>query len=179
MPILMVPGIGGSDERHWQSLWEAEWGPSATRIEPSSWATPELEDWCRAIGAAVARVNGDAVLVAHSLGCLAVARWVADHRDQVRGVFLVAPPDRSSPSFPVESAPTFTAVAASPTRIPGLVVSSVNDPYCVPEVAERLAMSWGLPQVSVGAQGHVNSESGLGAWDVGRNLLTAFMAGMS
>ena len=27
MQFVIVPGIDNSDEQHWQSIWEAEWGP--------------------------------------------------------------------------------------------------------------------------------------------------------
>ncbi len=41
---VMVPGIGGSDDAHWQTLWERRWGDEiAVRIEPSSWSQPDLE----------------------------------------------------------------------------------------------------------------------------------------
>ncbi|MGH3211884.1 MAG: alpha/beta hydrolase [Trebonia sp.] len=40
---MTIPGIDGSDDEHWQSIWEAEWGRRASRISVSSWALPELE----------------------------------------------------------------------------------------------------------------------------------------
>ncbi|MGW0200875.1 RBBP9/YdeN family alpha/beta hydrolase [Nonomuraea sp. NPDC003201] len=83
---------------------------------------------------------------------------------------LLAPPDNAGPNFPAE-APTFTAVEATPLHVPGLVVSSDDDPYCSPEVASRLAAGWRLHHVSVGSAGHINSASGLGRWDSGRELL--------
>jgi uncharacterized protein len=44
MLFVIVPGIDGSDEQHWQSIWEAEWGPTATRIAVASWTAPDLGD---------------------------------------------------------------------------------------------------------------------------------------
>ncbi|MET7666231.1 alpha/beta hydrolase [Streptomyces sp. NPDC005356] len=38
---VLIPGIDGSDEQHWQSLWEKRWGASAVRIAPTSWRQPE------------------------------------------------------------------------------------------------------------------------------------------
>lgn len=49
---VIVPGIDGSDEDHWQSRWEHGWGASAARIRPSSWTEPDLEDWVTAVGTA-------------------------------------------------------------------------------------------------------------------------------
>lgn len=53
MQFVIVPGIYGSDEQHWQSIWEADWGPAATRIAVASWDSPELDDWVGAIERAV------------------------------------------------------------------------------------------------------------------------------
>ncbi|WP_196443081.1 alpha/beta hydrolase [Planomonospora sp. ID67723] len=173
---MIIPGINGSDEDHWQTAWQTEWGPSASRIAPSSWDEPDLDDWCQAIDRAVDRV-ADAVLVAHSLGCLAAASWATRRRPGIRGLFLVAPPDGTGPNFPAASAPAFTAVKATPLDVPGLVVSSDDDPYCTPAAAERLATGWRFDRVGAGCAGHVNSASRLGTWSFGRALLTAFTAG--
>ena len=43
MAFVIVPGIGGSGEAHWQSLWEQSWGDEAIRIEPPSWNEPVLD----------------------------------------------------------------------------------------------------------------------------------------
>ena len=178
MHYVTIPGIDGSDDEHWQSIWEAEWGQRASRISVSSWALPELDDWCDAIDRAVRQAGSPgAVLVAHSLGCLAAARWTARRRPGVAGVFLVAPPDRAGALFPAAAA-TFAAVAEGPVDVAGLIVSSDNDPYCSAGVADRLARAWALPRVSAGPVGHVNSASGLGRWDSGHALLTAFTAGL-
>jgi predicted alpha/beta hydrolase family esterase len=175
---VVVPGIDNSDEDHWQSLWEAGWGPSARRIAVASWSAPELDDWCAAVERAV-RLAGErpVVLVAHSLGTIAATHWLASTDAQVAGVLLVSPPDRYGTSFPA-AAPTFAAVAAERLSVPGLLVSADNDPYCRTEVAEELAVSWGVPRIGVGPLGHLNSASGLGRWDAGRDLLTAFTAGL-
>jgi hypothetical protein len=173
MHFVIVPGINGSDQNHWQSVWETEWG--APRLTPSSWDEPDLDDWCAALDRLV--VPGS-VLVAHSLGCLAATTWVTrSARPGVLGLFLVAPPDNTRPDFPPEAA-TFTGLPLSPVDVPGLVVHSEDDPYCTPEASIALAKAWRLPHVSAGHTGHINSASGLGGWDFGRALLTAFTAGL-
>lgn len=176
MRFVIVPGLDGSDESHWQSRWEADWGSLAVRIEPLSWTEPDLDDWDKAIAAAVTRADSDVVLVAHSLGCLVAAHWAAQHPESVSGVFLVAPPDRFGPSFPAGLVPSFATLAEKPLNIPGLVVYSDDDPYCTPEAAQRQAAKWGLPLTSVGPYGHLNSASGLHGWETGRSLLTALLA---
>jgi predicted alpha/beta hydrolase family esterase len=175
MHFVIVPGINGSDEEHWQSVWESAWGPSATRIAPSSWDAPDLDDWTAALDRTVAGVDGDVVIVAHSLGCHAAT--ARELRPNVRGLFLVAPPDVTRPDFPREAA-SFTTLTPSPVPVPGLVVYGEDDPYCEPAVSVRLATGWGLPHVSAGEAGHVNVASGVGGWAFGQALLIAFTAGI-
>jgi predicted alpha/beta hydrolase family esterase len=172
---VIVPGIGGSDDAHWQTLWEQEWGARAVRIAPESWSQPDLGDWVGAIERAAKRVLSradDVVLIAHSLGCWAVSSWV--HQTVIgppRGVVLVAPPDPSGDAFPADAAPTFVGALARPLTCPSVVVASTNDPYCDLRVAEGLASDWGSDLAVVGELGHLNSSSGLGAWPQGREIV--------
>jgi hypothetical protein len=178
MHFVIVPGINGSGPDHWQSRWQDAWGPSASRISPSSWDEPDLADWCHALDRAAGRRQpAEVVLVAHSLGCLAAGYWLQQKQPGIRGAFLVAPPDAVGPNFPAEAA-SFTSLETAPLTVPGLVVSSDDDPYCTPRAAPRLAGGWGAGHVSVGPAGHINTASGLGAWEAGRALLDAFTAGL-
>nr|WP_246212700.1 alpha/beta fold hydrolase [Marivivens donghaensis] len=97
-PIITVPGIGGSGPDHWQSLWEAK-HPGITRFAPSNWDEPDLTDWLAALDAAVAAAPTPPILVAHSLGCLLAARYCASHDRTIKGIFSVARPIPSAPSF--------------------------------------------------------------------------------
>ncbi|MFF9563365.1 RBBP9/YdeN family alpha/beta hydrolase [Leifsonia sp. NPDC014704] len=174
MRTVIVPGIGGSDSEHWQSIWESR-HPEMRRIEPSSWDEPDAEDWSGALDRAVD--GGRAILVAHSLGCLLAVRWSHLHPENVAGLFLVAAPDPAGPRFPRE-AESFSAGLDVTPAVPVLMINSDDDPYCSPERAEQFAAQWGAASVSLGARGHLNSASRLGGWDEGANLLTAFTAGI-
>jgi predicted alpha/beta hydrolase family esterase len=177
MHYVIVPGINGSGPDHWQTLWQDAWGPSARRISPSSWDNPDLDDWCDALNRAAHQDrSSDVVLVAHSLGCLAAACWLQRQRPGIRGAFLVAPPDAGGADFPAAAAPSFTALEAAPLSVPGLVVSSDDDPYCTPRQASRLAARWEAGHVSIGLAGHINVASGLDTWEHGRALLRGFTA---
>ena len=179
MHFLIIPGINGSGPDHWQSRWQDAWGCSASRIGPSSWDGPDLDDWCHALDEAVQQHQpADVVLVAHSLGCLAAGHWLRQRQPGIRGAFLVAPPDAAGPNFPAAEAPSFTTIEVAPLTVPGLVVSSDDDPYGTPQAARRMAEGWGAGHVSVGQAGHINAASGLGAWETGRALLGAFTAGL-
>ncbi|MGI5321472.1 RBBP9/YdeN family alpha/beta hydrolase [Actinomadura nitritigenes] len=174
---VVIPGIDGSDGRHWQTLWEQKWGASAVRISPTSWSAPDLNDWVGAVQKAyddASRQDGQVVLVAHSLGCWAASTWLLKNPSSpVGGAFLVAPPDPAGPAFPRQAAATFTDVSAQPLPCPVLVVGSADDPYCTPETAADFAARWRARFHLAGASGHINSASGLGSWQHGRELLDA------
>ena len=179
MRFIIVPGLDDSDHHHWQSAWESSWLPNATRITPTSWTHPDRDDWIAAISDAVALTDEPVVLVAHSLGCHAVAQWLSTAGSPtVRGAFLVAPPDPLAPTFPVDLLPTFTNLRAAALPVPGLLIVSDNDPYCTIDAATRLATDWDIPLITTGCHGHLNSDSNLGRWPQGQHLLTSFLAGL-
>ncbi|MEV4946582.1 alpha/beta hydrolase [Streptomyces sp. NPDC053755] len=171
---VIIPGIDGSDERHWQSLWEERWGASAVRIAPASWSAPDLADWVAAVQDAyetASRREPHVVLVAHSLGCWAAASWLEQARPGAVAAFLVAPPDPGGPAFPREAASTFLGLTARPLPCPSLMVASDDDPYCDPATAASFAHGWRARARLVGGHGHINSGSGLGDWRAGLELL--------
>ncbi|MFD6418123.1 RBBP9/YdeN family alpha/beta hydrolase [Streptomyces sp. NPDC060194] len=171
---VVIPGIDGSDDRHWQSLWEERWGPSAVRIAPASWGRPDVGDWVAAVQAAyeiASRRDDRVALVAHSLGCWAAAAWLEQVRPAAVSAFLVAPPDPRGPVFPSAPAPTFLDVAARPLPCPAQVVASDDDPYCTPEASASFARAWQAPVRLLAGHGHINSDSGLADWPAGRELL--------
>lgn len=176
-PWVVVPGIWGSDAEHWQSRWQDERGEAAVRIAPSSWSEPEPEDWDRAISVAVDACARPPLLVAHSLGVLAVARWLAEHAagrgaGRVLGAFLVAPPDPDAPVFPAEAARFHAPQRA--VAVPTVLVVSDDDPYCSADRAVEFAGVLGSRVLRVGDRQHVNVASGVGAWPEGRRMLDGF-----
>jgi hypothetical protein len=167
--VVVIPGIGNSGPGHWQTLWESE-GTGFVRIAPQDWDRPELEDWVGALEAAAVTAGADSVLVAHSLGCLAVAHWAARTRARVSGALLVAVPDPEGAAFPPKGA-SFAQPPLQPLDFPSLVVASSDDMYGSVEHARRCAAAWRSRFVEIGTQGHINAASGLGAWAQGRSLL--------
>jgi uncharacterized protein len=175
---IILPGIGGSGESHWQTVWRRH-DPCATVFQPSSWDQPELDDWIAALDRAVASAAQPPLLVAHSLACLLVAHWAARGAAHVAGAFLVAVPDPDGPVFPAEQAATFRAVPSQALPFPTLVVASSDDPYGSLGYVQRCAADWEAGLVVAGALGHINDASGLGEWPFGAALLTSFRAGLA
>jgi len=175
---VIIPGIDGSDDQHWQSLWERGWGTAAVRTSPASWSAPDLDDWLNAVQTAydtASRKDERVMLVAHSLGCWAASEWLRKNPASLPGgAFLVAPPDPQGPAFPSTAAATFTGLSARPLPCPALVVGSSNDPYADEDTVAGFAAGWEACWHLAGALGHVNSASGLGAWPQGRELLKSW-----
>lgn len=168
-PVLILPGYGGSGPLHWQSEWERV-HPKFRRVEQRDWDHPELGEWRASLDAAVAATGPETVLVAHSVACLLVAHWATRTQRAVAAALLVAPPDPAQRGFP-EALASFGPTPW--TRLPfrSLVVGSTDDPYAEPDFAPACAAAWGSEFVSVGAAGHINAQSYLGAWPVGLGLL--------
>ena len=82
----------------------------------------------------------------------------------------MAPPDveeNENASFLNE----FSPVPKFRFEIPVYLVASSNDHYCTLERAKEMAQSWGAELINIGAKGHINSESGIGDWPEGQQLL--------
>lgn len=143
--IVILPGIGGSGESHWQTFWQKS-DPSMVRFQPTDWDKPDLNDWLAALDRAIEEAAQAPILVAHSLACLLVAHWAARGPGrQVQGAFLVAVPDPDGPAFPAVEAASFRAVPETTLPFPALVVASSDDPYGSVSYALEVARRLGVP----------------------------------
>ncbi len=169
--FLTIPGWNGSGPEHWQSLWEVA-HPGFRRIEQREWHRPSREDWVGSIDKAVREAAPPVFLVAHSLGCVAVAHWAARRGAvPIAGALLVAPPWlTASDTCPAELR-DFLPIPMARLPFFSIVVASENDPYLPIEIAVRLARSWGSEFINAGRQGHINTASGHGPWPAGEGLL--------
>ena len=170
--MLIIPGIDNSGPAHWQSLWE-EQHAHAYRVNMESWTQPHRNSWVTRLNLAVTQAERPLILVAHSLGCHAVAWWAAladeEVRQKVAGALLVAPPEVDA--FPTDH--RLASFGPTPKAIlpfPSIFVASRNDPYVQFDRARALAGFWGSRFVDGGYLGHINAETGLGAWEEGQQL---------
>lgn len=172
--ILIHPGLFNSGEGHWQTVWEGML-PNAHRVQQRDWFNPDRNEWIATLDAAIASADGPIVIAAHSLGCATAAWWAATHAGKphaakVKGALLVAPPDVERADFP-ETATGFAPMPRIRLPFKTVVVASSNDPWCDLPKARDWAEAWGAGFHDIGANGHINSESGLGNWPQGRDWL--------
>ena len=178
MTCLIIPGLGSSGPDHWQSRWEQE-RSDCRRAELGDWDDPTLVAWIAGVGRAVERAEGAPVLVAHSLGCLAVAWWASiagDRAAKVTGALLVAPPDPERDG----ADPRLQRFAPVPRRampFPTIVVASRNDPYASVQRSREMAASWSARFHDAAEAGHINAASGLGSWEEGQSLVAELVVG--
>jgi uncharacterized protein len=168
---LIVPGVTNSSSQHWQSLWEKKFPDRFRRIEQVNWDTPVCDDWIETIEAEVQKESPEnVVLVAHSLGCTAVAHWARKFGTKIKGAFLVAPSDCEAETYNFDTK-GFTPIPLDKLPFPSLVIASTNDEYVSFERAEQFADAWGSELINVGAKNHINAGAGFGEWDEGLELL--------
>ena len=167
--VLLLPGLYDSGREHWQSHWEREI-PGAVRVVQRDWNIPAREEWVATLEAAVAVHGRDIVLVGHSTACALIAFWAAETARTVRGALLVAPSDTEAASYP--AGPTgWTPMPMNRLPFPSIVVASTNDAYVTLARATLFAEAWGSRLANIGAAGHINTDSGLGNWRRGKELL--------
>jgi uncharacterized protein len=172
--VLVVPGWGDSGPEHWQSLWEKA-NPDFQRVAQRDWLYPICHEWVETLAAAIRAAGPPVVLVAHSLGCVAIAHCVRGTTLPIHGALLVAPPDVDRPDFP----PVMEGFAPIPRErlpFPSIVVASRNDPFSDFARAEALAAAWGSRLVDAGETGHLNADAGFGPWPLGERLLATLRA---
>lgn len=171
--VLIVPGLNNSGPDHWQSRWERQRG-DCQRVDLGMWERPHRNTWVNKLNLAIRAADRPVILVAHSLGCLAVAWWAQLEQPQpggpVIGALLVAPPDVDF--FPLdERLETFSPTPSQPLPFPSILAASHDDPYMGIRAARRLARVWGSGFADAGKIGHINAQSDIGDWAFGQFLL--------
>ena len=169
--VVIVPGWRDSGPGHWQTLW-ADTLPHARRVVQDNWVSPLRAPWVERLQETIESVDGPVVLVAHSLGCIAVAHLPAAVHHRIRAALLVAPADPERRGVLADFAP----VPYQPLPYPSVVVASGNDPFCPVRLAGAYARAWGSDFFRLTAAGHINVASGHGEWPLGLALLHALCA---
>ena len=107
--------------------------------------------------------------------------WVPDVLNSVPAPTPpIQPAKATSQTSPTLATPTTTPIQRStPCNLPfrSVLLASHTDPYCSFQRAQALAAHWGSSFIDWGDAGHLNAESGLGAWPQGHDLLLALQRG--
>lgn len=182
--LVIVPGLFGSGEDHWQSIWLSLFqahGLSARRVEQQDWAHPTPTAWHTALTQTLQTTRKPVLLIAHSLGAilsvqhgLGMHTTAQQHPSPIAGALLVAPADGTYHTGPdAARVADFMPPPSQPMPFPTTVVFSQNDPWLAPTQAHTLARNWGASLIDAGLSGHIGQDAGLDYWPLGLNALHA------
>ncbi|MDH5536037.1 MAG: alpha/beta hydrolase [Betaproteobacteria bacterium] len=180
--VLILPGLGGAGEDHWQTHWERAF-PEFVRVEQADWDRPVYDEWAARLTEAVGKAPKPVILVPHSAGTSLVMKWSFDQPTvamKVAGAFMVAPSDRDrwKPGDP--SGPQgFGGMILKPLPFPSAVVAGRDDDRVTYDRAQEFAKAWGSIFFDGGMNGHLGSAARLGLWPRGLVFFGQFIATLS
>jgi predicted alpha/beta hydrolase family esterase len=169
--LLIIPGLGDSEEKHWQHFWLKKYTNSSKVIQ-DNWDEPQLDEWLNCISKTIEKLPEPTILIAHSLAVSLVMHWISlNYNPKIIGAMLVAPADVDSPAHTPDFLRDFAPIQTKKLPIPSLVIGSENDTYMSLERAKELANCWGSDFINIGQKGHINSDSDLEYWEEGQLYL--------
>jgi predicted alpha/beta hydrolase family esterase len=166
---LIIPGLNGSDQGHWQRFWLQD-HPDSVLVEQEEWGAPLVDRWAARLELALLQ-HGEAFIVAHSLGCLLAAKF-ADRPSarRIKGALLVAPCDLRPTEKWHPGAVRFGSMPTHRLPFPSITVGSLNDHYMELDRLTLYAHLWKTDLRNIGLAGHINISSGFGRWTGGYTL---------
>ncbi|MFS8046392.1 RBBP9/YdeN family alpha/beta hydrolase [Rhizobium sp. BR 314] len=168
--ILIVPGLFGSGEGHWQHYWLQDHS-DVRLVEQSDWDFPNLGSWMDGLEVALEEA-GEAYLVAHSLGCLLAARLAGrPAARRVKGALLVAPCDIPATERLHAGRLSFGTMPTEALPFPSITIGSLNDVYMSLDRLTMFGRLWNSEVRNIGLAGHINVASGYGRWPSGYGFL--------
>jgi uncharacterized protein len=167
--ILIVPGLFGSDEGHWQHFWLDD-VPQSRLVGQDDWNHARLDRWMERLERALLEA-GEAYIIAHSLGCILTAR-LADRpvARRIKGALLVAPCDLPATERLHPGSLAFGPMPTTPLPFPSLTVGSLDDKYMSLDRLSFYTRLWKTEVRNIGLAGHINIASGFGRWTGGYAL---------
>lgn len=164
--VLLLHGWGGSDYPHWQSWLAGEIAKDygcVNFLKFSNFDEPKLNVWMQELESALDDFKPD-IIICHSL---ANTLWFhlcnTKKINEIEKLYLVAPP---SLTCKVEELKEFFPLTP-PLNLYAkktLLVTSTNDPYLSVDEAKELQQSLHVTMEVLENAGHINAESGYGAW---------------
>jgi predicted alpha/beta hydrolase family esterase len=174
--ILMVPGLRDHVPEHWQTLLEQRL-PKARSVPPLEHDKLSCAARVAALDAALAKIDGPVILVAHSAGVMITAHWAAQHKREIHAALLATPADLETPlpaGYPQRDALKengWLPIPRKPLPFPSIVGASRNDPLARFERVRDMAQDWGSRFVDLGEVGHLNPAAGFGEWPMAETLI--------
>lgn len=166
---VIVPGVGGSDENHWQS-WLENSVQCSSRVMQDDWNHPVLNQWVKNFYEHIKTIKQPIQIIAHSFGCLTTIAALNQYpaiKHWIDSIILVAPANPlrfNSTGFGTETDNYVELFKQFTINVPTLMIVSENDPWLSYQDALHYASHWNIPFVNQGKAGHINVASGFGYW---------------
>ncbi|HEX4735413.1 MAG TPA: alpha/beta hydrolase [Thermoleophilaceae bacterium] len=166
--FLILHGLEGSGPGHWQT-WLAgrlrERGEDVRYPDLPDPLDPTPDEWLAALRPELAALEGERIVLCHSLACLL---WMLNARDGATGaaerVLLVAPPCIDDHEQVGRFRPDgVTANDLERAARETLMFCGSPDPYC-PGTALRAFGALVPNAIGAPGAGHVNTDAGYGPW---------------
>ncbi|WP_375497058.1 RBBP9/YdeN family alpha/beta hydrolase [uncultured Jatrophihabitans sp.] len=172
VPTVIVPGWNGSGPGHWQTWLGQQLEDAGREVRRPAFADvdhPALEPWLTDLRAALDGLPADGFdVVAHSLGAVLWLHHVAGSTGAPRParVALVSPPSPALDAVEVaEFFPPPLDVDTVRRGADGTVLIAGDDDQYLPEgIADAYGRPLKMATTVVAGGGHLNTESGYGAW---------------
>jgi predicted alpha/beta hydrolase family esterase len=169
--LLIVPRLGGAAEGDWPNRWRSKLS-TARFVHPADASDTRREAWSEAVADAARKATRPALFVGHGLGAAAIAQAAdAAGEADIRGAFLVAPPDAER----LEQLGSGWAASRARLPWPSVLVASRNDPNGAYDAVATLASDWGADLIDAGEAGSLDAASGHGPWPEGLMRLAGFI----
>lgn len=172
MKVFMVHGSFGSPYTHWTPWLKTELEKNKIPLVVPSFPTPTNQNytaWSELLNYYLKQdlITEDTVFVAHSCGCICIARFLAEHNVKCRGLITVA----GYNNFFEDNSPmrdlniTFYVDSDKLCNIKTNVSHRVNfygsnDPFIPKKYFEEFSNAIGAKTIIVENGGHLNSYSG-------------------
>jgi predicted alpha/beta hydrolase family esterase len=167
--FLILHGLEGSGPDHWQT-WLAgrlrERGETVRYPDLPDPFDPKPEEWLAALQPELAALEGERIVLCHSLACLL---WLlnahAGATDVADRVLLVAPPctDEVEPVVRFQPDGVTGDQVRAAARVT-LMLCSDRDPYCPPGADTVFGDPLELDYEVIPGGGHLNTDAGYGPW---------------
>lgn len=172
--ILIVPGDDPEVQPGWLAGWERD-RADCQRLDLPHWEHPHRNTWVNHLNLAIHRAARPVVLVAHGLGCLAVAWWAefeqAEPESPVVAALMVNPPDVDRPGSDPRLA-RFTACPRRALPFATTVVGGIFAPREQDLTLRALARDWDARFTATALP-----DRSAGDWPDGRRLIERLVAG--
>lgn len=166
---FLIHGAYGNPGENWFPYLKAELEKSGFQVAIPAFPTPEnqtLENWLKAFSKYESSLDGNTILIGHSIGCAFILNLLERSNSKVKAAYLVSgfASQLNLPEFdPLNK--TFVERKFKWKKIrencPEFhIFHSDNDPYVPLEKAETLAKNLHSKVILIKGAGHINAKAG-------------------